>query len=354
MSDFQFRRNNFDIIRLVAALQVVIIHGYEHLGFNGNSAIIKLIGAFPGVPIFFVVSGFLISASYERSTSIKSYFKNRVLRIYPALWSCLLISVITIFLFFKPETTFISFFSWIIAQLSIGQVYNPDFLRGYGVGVLNGSLWTIPIEIQFYILLPLIYVIFKKVKDSNVFLISAILILAILNQLFNGQLLNERTIMIKFISITVLPYLFLFLLGVFLEKNLVLVEKYLANKAKWYLLIYMTAVIVSYLIGIRYQGNHINPISALLLSCLTISAAYSKVDIFRNILKGNDISYGVYIYHMVFINMLLHISTFEPIVNFIITFLLTTLFAYLSWKIVEEPTLALKTFSIRDIPYSRT
>ena len=34
---------------------------------------------------------------------------------------------------------------------------HPDFLRGYGVGVLNGSLWTIPVELQFYALVPLIY-----------------------------------------------------------------------------------------------------------------------------------------------------------------------------------------------------
>jgi peptidoglycan/LPS O-acetylase OafA/YrhL len=44
-----------------------------------------------------------------------------------------------------------------LAQLSIVQFYNPDFLRGYGVGVLNGSLWTISVELQFYVMLPWVW-----------------------------------------------------------------------------------------------------------------------------------------------------------------------------------------------------
>jgi peptidoglycan/LPS O-acetylase OafA/YrhL len=48
------------------------------------------------------------------------------------------------------------FLACLAAQLTIGQFYNPAFLRGFGVGVLNGSLWTIPVELQFYLLLPLL------------------------------------------------------------------------------------------------------------------------------------------------------------------------------------------------------
>ena len=51
---------------------------------------------------------------------------------------------------------------WIISQVTIFQFYNPFWLREYGVGVLNGSLWTIPVEMQFYFLIPFIYLFSKK------------------------------------------------------------------------------------------------------------------------------------------------------------------------------------------------
>ena len=53
------RENNFDVIRVLASLQVIIIHCITHLEINSiyNTYIIKL---FPGVLMFFCMSGFLI------------------------------------------------------------------------------------------------------------------------------------------------------------------------------------------------------------------------------------------------------------------------------------------------------
>jgi len=60
LKDIDFKTNNFDLVRLLAALQVILVHGYgvEYLPWL-NSAI----AMFPGVPMFFVISGFLVSAS---------------------------------------------------------------------------------------------------------------------------------------------------------------------------------------------------------------------------------------------------------------------------------------------------
>ena len=67
------RTNNFDLIRLCAATQVIILHAADHLRLFQVSgtvgAIVSVIGFFPGVPTFFFISGFLISKSWESSAS---------------------------------------------------------------------------------------------------------------------------------------------------------------------------------------------------------------------------------------------------------------------------------------------
>ena len=146
----------------------------------------------------------------------------------------------------------------------------------------------------------------------------------------------------------------MFLLGLFLQKNLKFVAKYLKGKALLILLIYIIWVLISHLLHIRYLGNYLNPISALILGALTISFAYSYEDRFSKVLRGNDISYGVYIYHMVVVNALLHISRFSPLGNLLVMFLLTISISFLSWKLVEKPALALKKTSLRDLINNKT
>lgn len=346
MDKFEFRKNNFNLIRFLAALQVVIVHGYHHFGIEYGKWFIKILSVFPGVPIFFVTSGFLISASLERSTSLSSYFQNRFLRIYPALWVCFIISVATIFIFFSPIFTMKEFGLWALAQLTIGQFYNPDFLRGYGVGVLNGSLWTIPIEIQFYIFLPLLYMFFNKIRwNSIVLFIMMIFFVGISRYYINGYAESENTL-IKLIGVSLPLYLYMFLFGVFLQRKLEFIEKYLANRFIYWLSIYLAFVFASYSLGFIYGGNNINPLLALLLAILTISAAYSKTSVFSGFLKGYDISYGIYIYHMVFVNILLQTAIFSPSINMLVMLIATIVTAVLSWKIIEKPSLSLKKYSI--------
>ncbi len=104
---------------------------------------------FPGVPIFFVISGFLISVSFERRRDLRSYFQNRILRIYPALWVSFAVTLVLLgvlgFLGLSVVAT-PTFALWVAAQLSCFQLWSPEYFRTFGVGVVNGSLWTIPVE----------------------------------------------------------------------------------------------------------------------------------------------------------------------------------------------------------------
>ena len=342
-----FRQNNFDLLRLLAALQVVFIHAYTHLDIVSLTFVKDAIDLFPGVPIFFVISGFLISSSLESVSSLKEYLVNRFLRIYPGLWVCFIISVISFIFIYDFEYRVDDVSYWVISQISIFQFYNPEFMRGYGVGVLNGSLWTIPVEIQFYILLPVLYKLFFKSHSNRLAVVLIIMLSAATSVFLNFYPQETRGIPIKLLSVSLLPYLYMFLFGVLLFRNIDFVERYLKGNFLIFLMIYFFFKLVLLYFNIEYSGNHIDPISAFLLSLATISFAYSYTNKLGNLIKGYDISYGIYIYHMIIINMIIHIGIFQEYTALFIIFPLTVLVAFFSWTFVERPVLKLKRSSIK-------
>lgn len=340
----KFKLNNFDLLRLVAACQVLIGHSLTHFDVAG----ISWLDYFPGVPVFFVISGFLISASWERSNSVLTYFENRFLRIYPALWCCFFFSVFMLSLTYDFDILNLEFLKWAIAQLTVVQFYNPGFLRDYGVGVVNGSLWTIPVELQFYLLLPFFYMFMHRFYWNKFLFLFIIIIFSLINFYKYQMALNDNNFLVfKLFSVTVIPYFNMFLLGVFFQRNIQFVERYLENKFPYWFLFYIGSVVFSEFVGISNSGNSINPISALILSLMVISAAYSCVDLFGNILGGHDISYGIYIYHMVVINFLLHVDFFNDGINVFFTVVITIFVSFLSWMLLEKPMLSLKRVKSR-------
>ena len=92
--------NCLNTIRLVAALEVALGHIAHHLNVYMPPVIDKVLHYFHGVPIFFVLSGFLIWQSIDRCKDFSTYFKKRVLRIYPELWFCLLFEILAIIFFY--------------------------------------------------------------------------------------------------------------------------------------------------------------------------------------------------------------------------------------------------------------
>ena len=107
---------------------------------------------------------FLIYGCYAKSkTNVKSntnFFIKRFLRLYPALWFCIALSLLSIWqngYFYNLEFELSSFTAGIMSQATFFQFYNPEFMRGYCVGVLNGGLWTISVELQFYLLTPFLF-----------------------------------------------------------------------------------------------------------------------------------------------------------------------------------------------------
>jgi len=108
--------------------------------------------------------------SYEKNSNLKEYGKNRALRLFPALIVCGISTVLLTsqsWYFNTIEVPSADIILWFLANISFFQFWDPDFLQGYGIGQANGALWTIFIEIQFYILIPIIFYILKFFDESK-------------------------------------------------------------------------------------------------------------------------------------------------------------------------------------------
>lgn len=339
MHKLNIRVNNFDLLRLLAASQVLIMHGMSHLGVHWMS-VGYVLSHFPGVPIFFVISGFLISASYERNPDLLQYARNRLLRIFPALWVCLAISIAIAAVVGGVSFSFEKATPWIVAQATIVQFYNPEFLRGFGVGVLNGSLWSVSVELQFYIALPIIYW-FIRGRGAEAKLLVGTVVLAVFNMYFvsvreAAVATHDGSIQLdKLLQVFLLTHLYLFLVGILLQRNYEKLAHLLEGKGALWLTAYSVVTFTT------ESGDYLNPLVATMLGVAVISLAVTMPSLSSKILRGNDISYGVYIYHMPIINALVDLNVTGS-KALLVALLLTYVAALLSWIFVEKQALRLK------------
>ncbi|HXD57566.1 MAG TPA: acyltransferase [Thermoleophilaceae bacterium] len=155
----------FNSLRAIAALTIFAYHVAFALGFLGGRTLSPWLAQLNvGVPIFFLISGFLLYRPFAqarfdrvRMPAIGGYTVRRVLRIVPAYW--LALTVISLWLgldgIFSPRGvgTYYGFF----------QVYNYSTVTG-GIG----QAWTIDVEITFYALLPLCALLARQIPFSTV------------------------------------------------------------------------------------------------------------------------------------------------------------------------------------------
>jgi len=164
LSEFRGRDNNFNLIRMIAALLVMEAHA---CGVTRHAEPIKsLLGVGSGdlgVDIFFVLSGYLIAKSWAGKTW-KEFAWARATRIYPALWASTLLSILVVAFFFSRGSA-----ADFLLRPSTGAYFwhNATLLPHFGVQTnlpgafglanpdFNVSLWTLPYELQMYVVLAL-------------------------------------------------------------------------------------------------------------------------------------------------------------------------------------------------------
>jgi peptidoglycan/LPS O-acetylase OafA/YrhL len=183
-------QNRFDVLRLLAALCVLISHAYPISGQSEPDPFGRWVGLDTlggvGVIIFFVLSGYLVTLSWERSADFLDFAWRRAVRIYPAL---LVLCVLTVFIL-GPAVTEIaiseywrSSLTWryleTITGINIQYTLPGVFTKNSLPNALNGSLWSLPYEINCYIALILLSIFRGNLKTKtglSVILLAAMIL----------------------------------------------------------------------------------------------------------------------------------------------------------------------------------
>jgi peptidoglycan/LPS O-acetylase OafA/YrhL len=165
-----------DAMRGIAALMVVFFHftvdrPEAQMGF-------KL--GITGVDLFFIISGFVIFLTISGTKHWKDFVVSRFSRLYPAYWTAVLLATLTISL--------VNYFSGESSGGLLSQALGNLTMFNYYMKIpnLDGSYWTLIIEMQFYILILLIFRF--KLLDKIVLLGCAGLGFVLLNHFVISQI----------------------------------------------------------------------------------------------------------------------------------------------------------------------
>lgn len=154
------RTNNFDALRLVAAAMVVLGHSFILVGERPYVLLAHAVSTI-GVMVFFAISGYLITRSWMNDPHALRFTWRRARRIFPALTLVVLVSVFVIGAALTPlplrdyltHAQTVRYFGNAILYISYSLPL--VFAENIYPHAVNGSLWTLPVEVAMYALTPL-------------------------------------------------------------------------------------------------------------------------------------------------------------------------------------------------------
>lgn len=164
------RENNFDAIRILGAFLVLVGHAYPLHGRDDFPRMWNTSFATLGIMLFFSISGYLIATSWTRDPRLAPYLAKRALRIFPALAVVIFASV----LFLGPLFTTLAkseyltspgTWSYLTNVLLKPQYTLPGVFEGVPyAGVVNGSLWSLPLEFACYLMVPVVSLLSTRLR----------------------------------------------------------------------------------------------------------------------------------------------------------------------------------------------
>ncbi len=334
------RHNNFDFLRFLFASLVIITHAYALLGqieqdpFNRVSGRVLSEIAVCG---FFVISGFLIHQSLERSRSLRSFLYKRLVRVFPGLAAVLLLCVLVLgpwLSTLSPMAYFTDLHTWkyLLCNILLLPLQSdlPGLFSHNAVTAVNGSLWTLRYEVAFYLLICFFFHTPLRLKKMLFPLLFVLLLVA-------HMLVRTDTVALP-ASLRNHVYFFTSL-GTYFSAGMTLslfTDRLLAYKKGLFLL----SAAVFTLSSLVWQ-QELFIFSVLSFPVLVIMAGYLYVPALHFSKYTGDISYGTYIYAFPLQQALIVLlPALSPGSLMLPSLLVSWLFGLLSWHGVEKRFLA--------------
>lgn len=163
-----------DLFRFMAILMVMFYHyfsrwsvGHDSVDFYpySNKYNFFLWGRM-GVQFFFIISGFVIYMTLERASSLVDFAKKRLVRLWPSM---LLLSTVTFLVFILFDSSSIFIDSHRVGNLLYSWTFLGKSLNTSGLTYIDGSYWSLWVEIQFYILAALVYFLLQRFGKLAIF-----------------------------------------------------------------------------------------------------------------------------------------------------------------------------------------
>ena len=327
----EIKNNNFDFLRLLFAMIVCLSHCQNLTGMEELRFYLPFLSAEIAVKSFFVISGFLIFMSYERSTSLKSYAIKRLRRIYPAYFTIIVSCAI---LFAGISSLSISDYlsadllKYLAANLSFGNFLQhslPGVFESNPLNAVNGALWTLKIEVMFYVTVPIIVYLSTRIGR-----LPCLLIFYLLSSLFayGCMKLGEHTGAAYWDQIgRQLPGQ----LSFFIAGGLIY---YYRDHFKQHIKIYGG-------LAMLYVGARCFTGSLPLLEPAAIAILVSFFGLFfymGRFGKYGDFSYGAYIVHFPLIQTFIHLGWLQSSPYLFVTSIaaLTLILGAIMWHLIEK------------------
>lgn len=360
--------NNFDLLRLLAALQVAVGHSFTWLQVPLPKVIEELFRSMPGVAVFFVISGFLITRSYvERNQGLASYFARRALRIYPALWLqyvfvIVLMSVTGGFALYTLADP--RFWKWLGYAAVVGSnfwasaltIYSPFSYDGLYKWYPADVLWTIPVEIGFYLLVPLVFAHWLGRRGWVAPIVAVAFAASASYAYVAGPLLRDHGNLNStgMIHSSPAPYLWLFLCGGVSAYYWRHLSSFFEGRAGWWLAACAAGAALNWWLAGTIDLSYRIPTAltiprGVLLAGLVVSCAYSWTGLSRW-MRGVDLSYGLYLFHLPFPFGMYYAGVGGKLWYVAVSLLIAFALAAASWVLVEKPALRMKAIFERRRP----
>lgn len=326
--------NRFDFVRLTLASLVFLYHavalsaGPSGAQFEAELAIIAELA----IQGFFIVSGLLVYGSLERSSSLSDYAGKRIRRLYPAYLVIILIpALVSLVLTFGDPGAIGDILHYLGANaifLNFLEPGLPGLFEGQRFTAVNGALWTLKIEVMFYLALPLLAWGLSRLKSLWWLGLAALVLIGFawkhtilaLDGAYSAQLARQ------------LPgQLMYFAAGMTLWR---LREQLHAHSV-------LALVLGTLALALSLAIPELSALRVIGLSGLIVGVAFAPGPE-MNAARWGDVSYGVYIVHFPIIQGLVMAGVFDLLgqaSGLILSAALTLAASFLLWWWVEKPAL---------------